>query len=102
MYKRNGNRGQTVPLIGLLFFLLTGFGALAIDMGYVNYQQMRMQTAADNAALAGGQALIAGGCPNQAAANTAAQNNAIDQRLRGERPGERYRGQPAEDDRRTI
>ncbi len=77
MYKRNGNRGQTVPLIGLLFFLLTGFGALAIDMGYVNYQQMRMQTAADNAALAGGQALIAGGCPNQAAANTAAQNNAM-------------------------
>ena len=77
MYKRNGNRGQTVPLIGLLFFLLTGFGALAIDMGYVNYQQMRMQTAADNAAIAGAQALIAAGCPNQAAANTAAQNNAV-------------------------
>jgi hypothetical protein len=76
MYKRNGNRGQTLPLIGVLFFLLSGFGALAIDMGYINYQQMKMQTAADNAAIAGGQALIAAGCPNQAAANTAAQNNA--------------------------
>ena len=53
-----------------------GFGALAVDMGYLQYQQMRMQTAADNAAVAGAQTLIAGGCPNQAAANTAGQSNA--------------------------
>ena len=51
--------GNWVPLIGLLFFLLTGFGAMAIDLGYTNYQQLRTQTAADNAAIAGAQALIA-------------------------------------------
>ena len=56
--------------------LTMGFGALAIDMSYLQYQQMRMQTAADNAAIAGAQALIAGGCPNQTVANAAGQSNA--------------------------
>ena len=76
MDRYRGQRGQTLPLIGLGLLLTMGFGALAVDMGYLQYQQMRMQTAADNAAVAGAQTLIAGGCPNQTAANTAGQSNA--------------------------
>jgi Flp pilus assembly protein TadG len=52
-----------------------GIGAAAIDLGYANYQQMRMQSASDAAALAGARALIGGGCPDQTDAATAANSD---------------------------
>lgn len=52
-----------------------GVGAIAVDITYVDYQQMRMQSAADAAAVAGAQQLVTHGCPDQADAKTAAQND---------------------------
>ena len=74
--QRNGERGQTLPLIGLTFMVLMGVGAYAIDVGWQEYQQMRMQSATDAAAIAGAQALITHGCPDQPDALTAAKNDA--------------------------
>jgi hypothetical protein len=71
-----GQRGQTLPVIGFCFMLIMAFSALAVDMGYLDWQHMRMQNATDDAALKGAQALIPNSCPNQTAANTAAQADA--------------------------
>ncbi len=49
--RRPGERGQVLPLLALLFVVLTGFAALAIDAG-VSYDQSRIdQDVADSAAL---------------------------------------------------
>ena len=71
-------RGQTLPFIGFCFMAIMAFSALAVDMGWLDYQHMRMQNATDDAALKGARALIpnASNCPNQTAANTAAQADA--------------------------
>lgn len=76
MEQRIGERGQALPFIGLCLMALMGFGAVGVDVGYVHYQQMRMQTATDAAAVAGAQQLITHGCPDQTDAQTAAQNDA--------------------------
>ena len=75
MNQRISERGQALPFIGLCLMVLMGFGAVGVDMGYVHYQQMRMQTATDAAAVAGAQQLIAHGCPDQTDAQTAGQND---------------------------
>ena len=75
MNQRIGERGQALPFIGLCLMVLMGFGAVGVDVGYVHYQQMRMQTATDAAAVAGAQQLITHGCPDQTDAQTAAQND---------------------------
>ena len=64
-----------MPFMGICFMVLMGVGALAIDLTYIDYQQMRMQSAADAAAVAGAQQLITHGCPDQSDAKTAAQND---------------------------
>ena len=69
-------RGQALPAIGLCFMAIMAFSALAVDMGYLDYQHMRMQNATDDAALKAAKALIPNSCPNQTAANTAAQADA--------------------------
>ena len=70
-----GQRGQVLPFIGICLMVLMGVGAIAIDITYIDYQQMRMQSAADAAAVAGAQQLVTHGCPDQADAKTAAQND---------------------------
>lgn len=70
-----GERGQVLPFIGICLMVLMGVGALAVDLTYVDYQQMRMQSATDAAAVAGAQQLITHGCPDQSDAKTAAQND---------------------------
>jgi hypothetical protein len=70
-----GERGQVLPFIGICLMVLMGVGAVAVDITYVDYQQMRMQSAADAAAVAGAQQLVTHGCPDQADAKTAAQND---------------------------
>ena len=52
---------------------IMAFGALAVDMGYLDFQHMRMQNATDDAALKAAKALIPNDCPDQTTANTAAQ-----------------------------
>jgi Flp pilus assembly protein TadG len=70
-----GQRGQVLPFIGICMMVLMGVGALAVDITYIDYQQMRMQSAVDAAAVAGAQQLVTHGCPDQADAKTAAQND---------------------------
>jgi Flp pilus assembly protein TadG len=56
--------------------VLMGFAGLAVDLGYVQYQQRQMQSATDAAAIAGAQELISKNlCPDQTDAQTAARTD---------------------------
>ena len=59
--------GQTLVLAAMCMTLLMGMMALAIDVGYVHYRQVQLQTAADSAAIAAGLEL--GNCNKTACAN---------------------------------
>jgi hypothetical protein len=71
-------RGQILPFVGICLIALMGFGGLAVDLGYLQYQQRQQQSAADSAAIAGAFALIENNscATNLAAAKTAAVNDA--------------------------
>lgn len=45
--------GQSIVFVALMLTVLLGFGALAVDIGYMTFQRSSMQNAADAAALAG-------------------------------------------------
>jgi hypothetical protein len=49
----HSQRGQTLPFVGMVLFVLVGMTSLAVDVGYLRYQQRVQQSAADSAALAG-------------------------------------------------
>jgi len=70
--------GQALVLAGMCLTLLAGGMALAIDVGNLHYQQRKLQTAADSAAIAAG--LEVGNCANTACANmnTAAEKALIE------------------------
>jgi Flp pilus assembly protein TadG len=68
MKSMRDERGQTLVLVALSLTLLMGAMALAIDVGFVRFQQRVLQTAADSAAIAAGLEL--GNC----AANTVCTN----------------------------
>jgi Flp pilus assembly protein TadG len=53
----NNESGQSMVLVALLLTVLLGFGALAVDIGYMTYQRSSLQNAADSAALAGAMLL---------------------------------------------
>jgi len=72
---RNSERGAILPMVALCLGVLMGFGGMAVDVGYLEYQQRQQQNAADAAALAGAQQLIYSGCPNPNAAQTAGQTD---------------------------
>jgi Flp pilus assembly protein TadG len=59
--------GQVLVLVALSLTLLMGAMALAIDVGFVRFQQRQLQTAADAAAIAAGLEL--GNCNNTVCAN---------------------------------
>lgn len=50
-------RGAVSVIVAAALVALFGFVALAVDVGYIYYNQMRLQAATDAAALAGGQDL---------------------------------------------
>lgn len=71
-----GESGQALVMVGLSLSLLMGALALAIDVGFVRFQQARLQKAADAAAIAAGLEL--GNCNNAVCANmTAAAATAL-------------------------
>ncbi len=74
--KSNSERGQVLPLIAVALAVLMGFAGIAVDVGYLEFRQQSQQTATDAAAAGGAEALLHGGCPNQAAASAAAYANA--------------------------
>lgn len=53
MTRRMQQRGQVLPIVALQLVVLFGAAALALDIGYLRYEQRLQQTAADSAALAG-------------------------------------------------
>ncbi len=64
-------RGQVLVLVAICLTVLFGFAALAVDVGYLRYEQRLQQTAADSAAIAGAGELYYN--PSQQAVTTAAQ-----------------------------
>ena len=53
MTARSYRSGQSVLIVAFSMVAFIGMLGLAIDMGYLRYMQRRLQTAADNAAIAG-------------------------------------------------
>lgn len=54
-----GREGTSIIIVAISFTVLTGFAALAIDIGANSLHKARLQSAVDAAALAGAQELIA-------------------------------------------
>lgn len=68
-------RGQALMFAALCLFLVMGILALAIDVGYLRYQQQQLQTAADTAAMAGALEIsTCGSSSNCSAMQTAAKS----------------------------
>lgn len=64
MTGHTGERGQVLPLVAICVVVLMGFAGMAVDVGYLQYQQRQQQSAADAAAIAGARQLIYEGCPH--------------------------------------
>lgn len=74
---RSGERGAVLPLVALCLAVLMGFGGLAVDVGYWEYQQREQQNATDAAAIGGAQQLVySSACPDQTDASSAAKADA--------------------------
>ncbi len=56
-----GRRGSIAVTAALSLVVLVGFGAFAIDYGYLHFKRSQLQTAADTAALAGAAVLLSSG-----------------------------------------
>jgi Flp pilus assembly protein TadG len=69
------SRGQVVYLVVSSFVVLLGFAGLATDIGLLWNTRLKMQSAADAAALAGADALLAGDTDYSDAATSAATQN---------------------------
>ena len=57
----SSQQGVASVLVGLCMMVFLGFAALAVDLGLIYFKQSRLQTAADVAALAGANSLMAEG-----------------------------------------
>jgi Flp pilus assembly protein TadG len=55
--RRDGERGQSLPLVIIMFIVLCGFVGLTIDVGFGLLQKRRLQAAVDMGALSGAQKL---------------------------------------------
>jgi len=62
--------GQVLPLIALALTAIMGFGAVGVDVGYLEYRQQAQQNATDAAAAGGAESLLRAGCPNSGTATT--------------------------------
>lgn len=74
-----GEKGQALVLVAVLLVVLVAFLGLVVDLGNAYWQKARLQNAADAAALAGSDALRAGGSSSvieAAASNIAMRNGA--------------------------
>jgi hypothetical protein len=72
MQRGFGQRGAVLPLVAICLAVLMGFAGLAVDVGYLEYQQQVQQSATDAAALGGAQSAFSNTCGNAAAASSAA------------------------------
>ncbi|HLY02492.1 MAG TPA: pilus assembly protein TadG-related protein [Candidatus Cybelea sp.] len=76
MQRGFAQRGAVLPLVAICLAVLMGFAALAIDVGYLEYQQQVQQSATDAAALGGAQSAFTNTCGNPSAASSAAVTDA--------------------------
>ncbi len=76
MQRGIGQRGAVLPLVAICLAVLMGFAALAIDVGYLEYQQQVQQSATDAAALGGAQSALTNSCGDGQAATSAAYTDA--------------------------
>jgi hypothetical protein len=65
-----------LPLVAICLAVLMGFAGMAVDVGFLEYQQRLAQNAADAAAIGGAQQLAYSSCTNSTAATTAAGTDA--------------------------
>jgi hypothetical protein len=65
-----------LAIVAISVAVLMGFAGMAVDVGFLEYEQRQQQSAADGAAIGGAEALLYGtGCPNSTAAiGDAAEN----------------------------
>lgn len=69
--------GTVLPLVALTLAVLMGFGGMAVDVGYWEYNQRQQQNAADAAAIGGAQQELYTTCgTGSSSIRTAAQNDA--------------------------
>jgi hypothetical protein len=71
-----GQRGAILPLMAISLAVLMGFAGLAIDIGYLEYQQENQQAATDAAAMGAAQRTFADNCANASDAVSAAYADA--------------------------
>ena len=69
------DRGQTLPFIAMMIFVLIGVLGLAVDVGSYRYDQRTQQSAADSAAIAAAAELNSGSSGAIAAAKADATTN---------------------------
>jgi Flp pilus assembly protein TadG len=76
MNARSHEKGQILPFFAVCLTILLGFAGLAVDLGYIQYQQRQQQSAADSAAIAGAETLISkDSCSDSTDATTAADSD---------------------------
>jgi hypothetical protein len=75
MTRSHAQRGQVLPFVAICFTVLLGFTALAVDVGYLRFEQRMQQSAADSAALAGALELSVGSTTFASSAQNEAANN---------------------------
>jgi hypothetical protein len=71
-----GQRGAILPLMAICLAVLMGFAGLAVDIGYLEYQQENQQAATDAAAMGAAQRAFADNCANASDAVSAAYSDA--------------------------
>lgn len=70
-------RGAVAPLVAVLFIVLMGFAALAVDIGFVFNSRGEMQNAVDAGALAGAGALEIGSAEAETRARDTTHRNGV-------------------------
>lgn len=76
--KSRSDAGHVLPLVALCMGVLMGFGGMAADVGYLDYQQRQQQNATDAAALGGARQLATASCVDSSATAAAADGDAAD------------------------
>ncbi|MCH7702002.1 MAG: Tad domain-containing protein [Planctomycetes bacterium] len=77
MYGSTRYRGAVAPLVAVLFIVLMGFVALAVDTGFIFNSRGEMQNAVDAGALAGAGALEIGDAEAETRARDTTKHNGV-------------------------
>ena len=74
-HRSSRRAGGAIVYTAIVLFVVVGFVGLAVDWGYMTWTALKLQNAADAAALAGAQRIYYGEAPARAAAVAMANNN---------------------------